>query len=107
MLPDNLFINLIDENLLECMVLKDPEIPGLTMKESREGKVWFRENRLFVPEPTRREILQLFHDHPLAGHPGQQETYLKIQKDYWWPGISKDVKNYVKGCGICQQFKIN
>ena len=25
----------------------------------------------------------------------------------WWPGLQTFVKNYVQGCGICQQFKIN
>ena len=25
----------------------------------------------------------------------------------WWPGLQMFVKNYVQGCGTCQQFKIN
>ena len=30
-----------------------------------------------------------------------------IKEHYWWPGMRSFIKNYVKGCGICQQFKIN
>jgi hypothetical protein len=43
----------------------------------------------------------------VAGHPGELETFNAIQQHYWWPGLRTFVKNYVKGCGICQQFKIN
>ena len=49
----------------------------------------------------------MFHDHETAGHPGELETFNAVQQYYWWPGLRTFVKNYVKGCGICQQFKID
>jgi hypothetical protein len=49
----------------------------------------------------------MYHDHKTAGHPGELETYNGIRQNYWWPGLRMFVKNYVQGCGICQQFKIN
>jgi Integrase zinc binding domain len=49
----------------------------------------------------------MYHDHGTAGHPGELETYNGIRQNYWWPGLQTFVKNYVQGCGICQQFKIN
>ena len=49
----------------------------------------------------------MFHDHETAGHPGELETYNAIRQHYWWPGMRTFIKNYVQGCGICQQFKIN
>ena len=49
----------------------------------------------------------MFHDHPTAGHPGELETYNSIRQHYWWPGLKTYVKNYVQGCGTCQQFKID
>ena len=49
----------------------------------------------------------MFHDHETAGHPGELETYNAIRQHYWWPGLRTYVKNYIQGCGICQQFKIN
>jgi hypothetical protein len=33
--------------------------------------------------------------------------YNVVKKHYWWPGLWIFIKNYVKGCGICQQFKID
>ena len=50
----------------------------------------------------------MYHNHKTAGHPGEMETYNLIQWHHWWPGLwTSFVKNYVQGCGTCQQFKIN
>ena len=49
----------------------------------------------------------MFHDHETAGHPGELETYNSVQQHYWWPGLWTYIKNYVQGCGTCQQFKID
>ena len=55
----------------------------------------------------QRDILKMFHDHEMAGHPGELETFNSVKQHYWWPGMRMFVKRYVQGCGICQQFKIN
>ena len=51
--------------------------------------------------------MKTFHDHKTAGHPGEIGTYNAIRQHYWWPGLQNSVKNYVQGCGTCQQFKID
>jgi hypothetical protein len=52
-------------------------------------------------------MVKMYHDHKMAGHPGELETYNGIRQNYWWPELWMFVKNYVQGCGICQQFKMN
>ena len=49
----------------------------------------------------------MFHDPETAGHPGEIATYNAVQQHYWWPGLRTFVKNYVQGCEVCQQFKID
>ena len=49
----------------------------------------------------------MFHDHEIAGHPGELEMYNTIRQHYWWPGLHTFSKNYVQGCGAYQQFKID
>ena len=49
----------------------------------------------------------MFHDHETAGHPRELETYNTLRQNYWWPRLRTYVKNYVRGCGTCQQFKID
>jgi len=63
-----------------------------------------------VDKPTNeflQSIMSHTHDHVTAGHPGQDETIRKTKEIYQWPGMNKWITDYVKGCTICQQNKIN
>ena len=64
-------------------------------------------NYIYKDQELRQDVVKMYHDHETAGHPGELETYNSIQQHYWWPGLPMFVKNYVQGCGTCQQFKIN
>jgi len=59
------------------------------------------------PEDVQKGLLETYHDNETAGHPGATRTYHQTAQGYWWPGLRKYVRAYVKGCGICQQNKIN
>lgn len=74
--------------------------------EERDGFLYYRK-RLYVPnDPSlRREVAKLHHDLPTAGHRGQFATIVSVQREFWWPGLSRFVRNYVKGCTICQATK--
>ena len=50
--------------------------------------------------------MTLMHDHPTAGHLGQDETLQKMQEKYWWPNMKEWITDYIKGCATCQQNKI-
>ena len=69
----------------------------------------FYKGRNYVPDDLnlRRDIVKMLHDHETAGHPGEAETLVSVERLYWWPGLWTFVRNYVKGCGVCQQYKIN
>ena len=129
MLPNNLFVNLIDVDLqqriancdamdkdatdaLKILLNQGSNVIGnqldeWTMEEFNGKHILFFKEKNYVPlnEELRRDILKMFHDHETAGHPGELETFNSVKHHYWWPGLRTFVKNYVKGCGICQQFK--
>ena len=71
-----------------------------------EGLV-LQEGRVYVPkdEKLRVEIIWLHHDTPIAGHGGQWKTVELVTRNYWWPGVTKEVKRYVEGCDQCQRMK--
>ena len=64
--------------------------------------------RIYVPNnrKTRETILKENHDKADIGHPGQHRMMELIKRTYWWPGLRKDVKNYIQGCFKCQQNKV-
>ena len=78
--------------------------------ENFDGKtILFFKGKNYIPQndQLRHDIAKTFHDHEMAGHPGELETFNSINHHYWWPGLRTFVKNYVKGCRTCQQFKID
>lgn len=39
------------------------------------------------------------------GHMGGHKTYTRIASEWFWEGMRKQIKEYVKSCGICQTQK--
>jgi hypothetical protein len=80
-----------------------------TVEKFHDKNILFFKGKNYIPrnDELRRSIAKTFHNHKTAGHPGELETFNAIQQHCWWPGLRMFVKNYVKGCDICQQFKIN
>ncbi len=62
----------------------------------QESLLVFREI-LYVPLWLLcQEVVRLNYDDPFAGHFGFARTLALIQQKYYWPGINKDIKNYVE-----------
>jgi len=66
-----------------------------------------REGKIYVPkdEELRVEVIRLHHDVPAAGHGGRWKTVELVTRNYWWPGVTRDVGKYVEGCDSCQRMK--
>ena len=53
----------------------------------------------------RAEIIWLHHDVPAAEHGGKWKTVELVTRNYWWPGVTREVGRYVEGCDLCQRIK--
>jgi hypothetical protein len=80
-----------------------------TTEEIGEKTLMLYRGRVYVPDnqKLRRKIVHLYHDSEAIGHPGMLGTLEAVRRNYYWPGMTIFVNNYVKGCAKCQQFKIN
>src|SRR3984885_12387754 len=65
------------------------------------------DDRIWVPDSDnlRLQVLLNNHDHPIAGHYGQNKTLELIRRDYTWPGLRTFVKAYCKSCTACARSK--
>ena len=72
-----------------------------------EEELVLKEGRVYVPknEKLRVEIIQLHHNILVAGYGGQWKMVELITRNYWWPGVTNEVKRYVEGCDQCQRMK--
>jgi len=77
------------------------------VEKLEDGNAIFYKGKNYIPKDVelRRDIVKMHHDHETAGHPGELETYNLMKEQYWWPGMRMFIKNYVKGCAICQQIQ--
>ena len=48
------------------------------------------------------KVLELVHDSPLGGHSGFLKTLHRAKKDWFWWGMKKVLKDYIKCCEVCQ-----
>ena len=70
-------------------------------------EILYYKGRVCIPKlgEYRLNIMNDLHDIPIAGHPGFQKTYMAVKRHYHWPGMKRDVKEYVERCLKCQVSK--
>ena len=73
---------------------RPPEVPA-----EDEWKVIYQ---IVVPSPYRKEILEMAHELPIAGHLGINKTQDRILQHFFWPKLRYDVAQFVKTCHTCQ-----
>jgi Integrase zinc binding domain len=93
-LPPHLFVNAAEvQNTLEELVIhkqQEQESELLCLREEvgiqQKGNGWYKDDALVVlDKETCKRILETYHDHIGAGHPGILKMYNMIKEDYWWP----------------------
>ncbi|KAF1324365.1 polyprotein, partial [Globisporangium splendens] len=81
--------------------------------EKRNGLLFLRTKhpvlRLCVPNSSKlvTDVIQEFHDAPVAAHPGVRRTQLKAAQWHYWPALEKDIHEYVGSCQTCARWKSN
>jgi hypothetical protein len=63
--------------------------------------------RIYVPNYHELKILILgeMHNVPYAGHPGYQKNIAVVKSQYYWPGMKKEVADFIAKCLECQKVK--
>ena len=97
-----------DEVIKAVEEMKQAGVKMLRDEEWRkEDGLILKEGKVYMPkdEELRTEIIWLHHDTPVGGHGGQWKTVELVTRNFWWPGVTKEVKRYVEGCDSCQRNK--
>jgi len=50
-------------------------------------------------------IIKLFYDSSFGGHSGVAVTVKRVSCMFWWKGLSKDIRNYIRSCSVCHRYK--
>ncbi|GJW69463.1 reverse transcriptase domain-containing protein [Tanacetum coccineum] len=75
--------------------------------ERREdGEIYFFD-RIWIPSVggVRKLIMDEAHTSRYSIHPGADKMYHDLRDLYWWPGMKKDIAEYVSRCLTCSKIK--
>jgi hypothetical protein len=69
--------------------------------------ILLHKNEIFVSnvQDLKRIIFHEMHNVPYAGHPGYQKTIAVVKIQYFWPGMKRDIAEYIARCMECQKVK--
>ena len=97
-----------DEVIKAVEEMKQAGVKMLRDKEwHQEDSLMLKERKVYVPrdKKLRAEVIRLHHDTPVGGHGGQWKTAELVTRNFWWLGVTREVKWYVEGCNACQRNK--
>ena len=63
------------------------------------GTLLLYQSRIVVPANMRQMTLEKIHH----GHQGIQRCRMCLSSSVWWPGVSKEMGNFIQSCPVCQK----
>ncbi|GJW62967.1 reverse transcriptase domain-containing protein [Tanacetum coccineum] len=77
------------------------------MIELRNDGALYYLDRIWVPfkGDVRTLIMDEAHNSKYFVHPGDDKMYYDLRDRYWWPGMKKDIADYVSRCLTCLKVK--
>ena len=105
-------------NHLQTGLANKDYVPPKELRFLVEKFIWEKEDKLLFKILENKRVLCLpkigslivdrlykAHDTPLGAHLGRDKTLANIAKKFFWPGMVKDVDEYVKSCENYQKNK--
>ncbi|GJT73919.1 putative reverse transcriptase domain-containing protein [Tanacetum coccineum] len=75
-------------------------------EQRNDGGIYFFD-RIWIPSvgSVRKLIMDEAHTSRYSIHPGADKMYYDLRDLYWWPGMKRDVAEYVSRCLTCSKIK--
>jgi hypothetical protein len=61
--------------------------------------------QLVVLVRERENVLREHHDASAAGHHRAEGIFHRIESCYYWTGMRKHIREYIKNCKECNKYK--
>ena len=90
----------------KLLVMRDGVLYRKWIKHDKETKeIEIEKLLVIVPESLRNTVLQLHHTSLITCHPGIEETYRQIIRQYYWAQMKDEIELFVKSCVTCGKVK--
>ena len=77
---------------------------GLLYQKTQQGQADEIVFQFVVPQRHRGTVLDGCHQE--AAHQGQCFSTALMQECFWWPGMTRDLRNRIKKCGRCRKYEV-
>jgi hypothetical protein len=57
---------------------------------------------VFTPYSLQRKVIENAHGKPLTSHWAVERTVQRIEQNYFWPTLTRDVTEFIRRCKECQ-----
>ncbi|GJV59256.1 putative reverse transcriptase domain-containing protein [Tanacetum coccineum] len=109
-IQSNLKARILEAQREAAKDLKSPteRLHGLDAQfESKENGAIHFVGRIWVPSTggLRKVIMDEAHASRYSVHPGADKMYYDLRDVYWWPGMRRDIAEYVNRCLTCLKVK--
>ncbi|KAK4265116.1 hypothetical protein QN277_026209 [Acacia crassicarpa] len=95
---------LLDPSLQQS--IKDFEQnPDSHSKYTWQHQLLKRQGKLVVAADRTHDLLTYFHAEGVSGHSAIHSTIKRLASVFYWKGMEKDIRNFVRECTTCQRFK--
>ncbi|WRX24310.1 Reverse transcriptase domain - like 10 [Theobroma cacao] len=76
---------------------------SLAIRELQKSDDWLKQEVQKLQDGETSEFR--LNDDGYVLHPGSTKMYRTIKESYWWPGMKRDIAEFVAKCLTCQQIK--
>ena len=76
---------------------------GLLYHKTQQGQADKIVFQFVVPQRHQGTALDGCHREP--AHQGQRHSTALMQECFWWPGMTRDLRNCIKKCGHCRKYE--
>ncbi|GJV54678.1 reverse transcriptase domain-containing protein [Tanacetum coccineum] len=75
-------------------------------EQQDDGEIYFFDH-IWIPSvgDVRKLIIDEAHTSRYSVHPGVDKMYYDLRDLYWWPGMKRDIAEYVSRCLTCSKIK--
>jgi hypothetical protein len=108
--PEQIFARAME--VLPSLLKQDKETlkPWIDPHQLKQHQgIGYKDGRMVITGDIqdKREVMRVYHDSPVYGHPGISKTVQLTERHHWWPRMKNNIAEYVKGCADCQCHKVN
>jgi hypothetical protein len=110
--PDKLDFTIATAEVQAEDVPHGSDLVDLIRDENTLQNLGMKDNKLWVPEKTtdgkiflRTALIREAHAPKIFAHPGQNKVIKMLNREYYWPRLKQDIRQYIRNCYDCRRNK--